>query len=266
MDNKVRSSEASRLMRIAVAGGTGMVGHYVVQAAQARGHDVIVLSRAHGVDLRTGQGLESALDGATVIIDVTNPSTTQGEAASAFFTEVPSRLQAVGAAHGVQHLISLSIVGIDRAPAHGYYAAKLRQEQVTLAGPVPATVMRATQFHEFAVQMLRRTRQDSVAHVPSRRVQPVAARTVARWLVELASEAAIGRAPDLAGPAQADLVDLARAFVRRYGLQITVTAAPADPTIPPGANLPTAGARIDGPTFEQWLESDDAARLAAYSS
>jgi uncharacterized protein YbjT (DUF2867 family) len=239
-----------------------MVGRYVVQAAQARGHEVVVLSRALGVDLRTGQGLEAALDGVSVIIDVTNPPRTERASAAAFFTQVAAQLHAVGAARGVQHLISLSIVGIDRAPDNAYYAAKLRQEQATGAGPVPATVMRATQFHEFAVQMIGWTQRDAVAHVPSMRVQPVAARTVGERLVELAAEAPAGRAPDLAGPAQATLPDLARAFVTRFGLQIRVVAAPADPTVPPGATLPGPGARLEGPTFDQWLETDDAARLA----
>ena len=87
------------------------------------------------------------------------------------------------------------------------------------------------------------------------RVLPVGARTVCKRLVELAGEAAVGRAPDQAGPAQRDLVDLARALVRRYGFQTTVAAAPADAIVPAGANLPTAGAHLAGPTCKQWLET-----------
>jgi hypothetical protein len=81
-------------------------------------------------------------------------------------------------------------------------------------------------------------------------------------LVTLAGQAPIGRAPDLAGPAQADLVAMARAFADRFGLQLTVVPANPDPTVPTGATLPGPGARIDGPTFDQWLETEDAARLA----
>ncbi|MCC7106112.1 MAG: NAD-dependent epimerase/dehydratase family protein [Chloroflexi bacterium] len=249
-------------MRIAVAGGTGVVGRYVVEAAEAAGHEVVVLSRSRGVDLRSGEGLQAALDGVEAIVEVTNAGTIEREAATAFFTEVSGRLQAVGAARGVGHIVTLSIVGIERAPESPYYAAKLRQEEVALAGPVPATVLRATQFHEFPVQVMRRGTLDSTAYVPSSRVQTVAARTVGRRLVELAVSPAVGMAQDLAGPEERDLLELAQAFVRRYDLQIAVLAAPANPTVPPGANLPTADARLDGPTFEAWLETEDAARMA----
>jgi hypothetical protein len=110
--------------------------------------------------------------------------------------------------------------------------------------------------------MLRRTRRDAVAHVPSMRVRSVAARTVATVLVELIGGPPLGKAPELGGPEEADLVALARWFVERYGLQFTVVAAAADPTVPYGATLPDPGARLEGPSFGEWLETDDAARLA----
>jgi uncharacterized protein YbjT (DUF2867 family) len=250
-------------MRIAVAGGTGTVGSYVIEAAQARGHEVTVPSRSHGVELRSGSGLQAALDGVQVIVDVTNPGSTDRPAATAFFTEIAAQLQAAGAEAQVERIITLSIVGIDAAPDNDYYSAKLRQEQAILAGPLPATVMRATQFHEFAVQTLRRTTRGSEARVPNLRVQPVAARTVAECLVELAEDAPDARAADLAGPAQLFLVDMARAFVQRYQLDLLVEPVPGDPSVPDGAILPRiAEARLAGPSFEAWLESDDAARLA----
>jgi uncharacterized protein YbjT (DUF2867 family) len=199
-----------------------------------------------------------------VIVDVTNPGRGDRPAAAAFFTEIASQLHAAGAEAQVERIITLSIVGIDYAPNNAYYSAKLRQEHATLAGPLPATIMRATQFHEFAVQTLRRNTQGSVARIPDLRVQPVAARTVARCLVELAGEAAPPpRAADLAGPAQMQLVDMARAFVRRYNLGTSIESVPGDPSVPAGAILPSpTEATLQGPTFEEWLESDDAARLA----
>jgi uncharacterized protein YbjT (DUF2867 family) len=249
-------------MRIAIAGGTGLVGRYAVEAAQRSGHEVLVLSRSNGVDVRSGQGLESALARVDAIIDVTNPRAGDRGDAMGFFTDVARHLQSVGAAHCVAHVVTLSIVGIERAPANKYYAAKLRQEQVALGGAIPATVVRATQFHEFAVQMLRRARSDGVAHVPSMRVRSVAARTVGEVLVELTEGPPSSRAPDLGGPEEADLIDLARRFVERYRLHLTIVADPADGTVPYGATVPRAGARLDGPGFEEWLETDDAARLA----
>jgi uncharacterized protein YbjT (DUF2867 family) len=249
-------------MRIAVAGGSGLVGRHVVDAAQREGHQVVVLSRSNGIDVRNGQALEAALDAVTAIIDVTNPRSGERDCPIAFFSDIAGRLQSFGAAHRVGHIVTLSIVGIERAPESRYYAAKVRQEQIALGGPVPATVVRATQFHEFAVQMLRRTRRDSAAHVPNMRVQSVAARTVASVLVELVGGSPLGKAPDLGGPEEADLVALARKFVEHFGLHISVVAAAPDPTVPYGATLPGPDARLAGPTFDEWLETEDAARLA----
>jgi uncharacterized protein YbjT (DUF2867 family) len=147
-------------MRIAVAGGTGIVGRYVVEAAQQAGHEVAVMSRRTGVDVRSGEGLAAALAGADVIVDTTNAGTTDRAKATAFFTETTGRLQAVGAGEGVARLVTLSIVGLERVAGYGYYEAKLAQDSAVLAGPLPVTIVRATQFHEFPAQVLRRTRRD----------------------------------------------------------------------------------------------------------
>lgn len=253
-------------MRIAVAGGTGLVGRRVAAAAQILGHDVVLLSRSQGVDLSTGQGLDAALAGVQAVIDVTNSTGGDRSTPDPFFSAVTRHLQRHGANAGVRHLVTLSIVGIERAPGNAYYTAKLHQEALALLGPVPATILRATQFHEFAVQMLQRNERDGAATVPAMRVRTVAARTVAERLVELAPSAPIGRAADLGGPEEADLVELSRAFVSRYGLRITVTPGPTDSSVPFGATLPGEGAQLAGPTFAEWLETEDAARLAAHWS
>src|ERR1700722_15907905 len=108
-------------MRIVVAGGTGAVGRYVVQAAHDAGHQVTAISRRTGVDVRTGAGLSEALRGVDVIIDTTQPDTLSRARASAFFTEVGATLHTVGAAQGASQLVTLSIVGLERAPGFGYY-------------------------------------------------------------------------------------------------------------------------------------------------
>lgn len=178
--------------------------------------------------------------------------------------QVAAALQHAGAEQGVGHIVTLSIVGIDKT-SFGYYAAKLEHERAAASGPVPGTVMRATQFHELPAQLIAITRRDSRARVLDMRpVQTVAARTVAEVLVEVAEAAPAGRAPDLAGPQQADLVALARKFVRHRGEPITVYPdAESVAGIPPRALLPGEGARIQGPTFDEWLGSDDAAALPA---
>nr|MDQ6945417.1 SDR family oxidoreductase [Actinomycetota bacterium] len=244
-------------MRIAVAGGTGMVGRYVTMAAEQRGHQVVVISRARGVDLRTGKGLDGALEGVEVIIDVTNVVTTNKKRATAFFTEVAGRLATVGADRGVHHVVTLSIVGLERTAGYGYYQAKLCHEQAALAGPVPATVLRATQFHEFASQILARTRRGPLACTPTMWVQPVAARTVGVTLIDLAVSEPVGMAGELAGPEPAALVSLARALLRQRGERVAVLSLPlpgaAGKAMRNGALLPGPGARLEGPTFEQWL-------------
>ena len=248
-------------MRIAVAGSTGTVGRHVVECAKGAGHEVVGLSRSQGIDVRTGKGLARALSGVDMVIDVTNAPTTERKSATAFFTETAHMLQRIGAEQGVRHLIALSIVGIDRT-SFGYYSAKLAQERAAAAGPVPATILRATQLHEFPAQLIARRRSDSEARVFDVRVQTVAARTVARVLVELAEGPPRGRSSDLAGPEESDLVALARRFVECRHLPIIVHAdAASDIGIPPRALVPTEGARIEGPSFEEWLASEDAAAL-----
>ena len=245
-------------MRIAVAGGTGVVGRYVVQAAKDAGHEVVVLARSEGVDTRTGEGLAQALDGVEAVIDATNAGTTEEAPATGFFTASAANLQRVGAEQGVRHLVVLSIVGIDRVPV-GYYAAKLAHEQAALAGPVPTTILRATQFHEFAAQMIVWNRDGDVARIPNLRVQPVAARTVGRTLAELAVAPPQEPAADLAGPEQADLVALARRLADHLRLGVEVQVL--EPDVPAGALIPDDSAHIEGPTFGRWLTSDDAANI-----
>jgi uncharacterized protein YbjT (DUF2867 family) len=159
--------------------------------------------------------------------------------------------------------VTLSIVGVDRMPENDYYAAKLQQERITLAGPVPASVLRATQFHEFGPQLLLRGQRRSVVSVPGMRVQSVAARSVGQVLFEQACGEAHGLLPDLAGPESTHLVAEVEAFADRFGLALRVTATQPGPSVAAGANLPGASARIVGPSFAEWLETHDAAQLAA---
>jgi uncharacterized protein YbjT (DUF2867 family) len=248
-------------MRVAVAGGTGVVGRYAVLAAEARGHEVSVLSRRRGVDVRSGEGLAAALEGVEVVIDALNVASTRRAPAQAFFTETSGALQRVGAAEGLTHLVTLSIVGIDRASGYGYYQAKLAQEKVVTAGPVPATILRATQFHEFPAQVLAVTRKGPVALMPRMRSQPVAARTVGEHLVR-AGEEQPGGVLELAGPQERDMVELARLLLRSRGVRAVVVPVPVPGSggraLRSGALLATAVTTIDGPAFEEWLRSDDA--------
>ena len=199
-------------MRVAVAGGTGLTGRLVVEELRRGGHEPVVLARSRGVDLLTGTGLDDALAGCAAVVDVSNVTTISRDAAVRFFDATAGNLTAAAARAGVQHLLVLSIVGVDRVD-YGYYLGKRRQEQVVSGGPVPWTVLRTTQFHEFAGQVLDGLR-GPVAVVPRMLCQPVAVAEVAARLGELATGAPAGYARELAGPEQLELPAMARAVLR----------------------------------------------------
>ncbi|BCJ51587.1 hypothetical protein Asp14428_30620 [Actinoplanes sp. NBRC 14428] len=171
-------------MRVAIAGGTGLTGRQVADVLGAAGHETVVLARGQGVDLVSGAGLDAALDGVDTTIDVSNVTTMKREVAVGFFERAGRNLVAAAGKAGVRHHVVLSIVGIDRVKT-GYYQGKLRQEEVVRDGGVPWSVLRATQFHEFAGQLLERL-PGPVALVPAMKVQPIAVREVAEALVKLA--------------------------------------------------------------------------------
>ncbi|WP_152190235.1 SDR family oxidoreductase [Georgenia satyanarayanai] len=245
-------------MRIAVAGGTGVVGRHVVDAVSASGHEPVVLARSRGVDLTTGAGLDDALGGVTAVVDVSNVTTLSRRTAERFFVRASENLLSAGRRAGVRHHVLLSIVGVDRCPL-GYYRAKLRQEAEVLAGPVPATVLRATQFHEFVDQTLARV-PGPVAVVPRMRMQPVAASELAAHLVEVAVGEPERRAADLAGPEVHEIVDLAPQVTAARGLRRRVLPVRmpggAGRAMTDGSLLPTE----DGPrgriTFREWLDAE----------
>ncbi|MQW78151.1 3-beta hydroxysteroid dehydrogenase [Nocardioides sp. dk4132] len=243
-------------MLIAVAGSTGVVGRHVVEVAGERGHQVVELARAHGVDLTTGAGLAARLDGAGAVVDVTSVRTQRRSQAEAFFGAVTRTLLDAEQAAGVGHHVALSIVGVDDV-ASGYYQGKQLQERLVTAAPVGWSLLRATQFHEFAEQVLGFAPLGPISLVPQMLSQPVAAVEVAQALVDLVEAGPSGRVPDLAGPERLSMVDLARRVSQARGLGRRVVGVP----------VPGAGGRAmrsgvlcptgDGPrgttTFADWL-------------
>jgi uncharacterized protein YbjT (DUF2867 family) len=248
-------------MRIAVAGGTGTAGRYAVVAGEEAGHQVVAVSRRTGVDVRTGTGLRDALDGVDVVVDALNIGTTNRARATTFFEESTGRLQDACADAGVGRIVVLSIVGVDRVPGFGYYAAKMAHEAAARGGPVPVSVVRVTQFHEFAGQVLDRMAFGPLAPVPSMRIRPVAGRTVGRRLVEVATAGSPPESSDLAGPEEIGLVEMARRTARGRGVHKAVVPlripGAAGTALRGGALLPGADAVIAGPGPDEWLGSAD---------
>lgn len=248
-------------MLVAVAGGTGLVGAKVVERLRARGDDVVVLTRSAGVDLTTGAGLAEALEGVEVVIDATSIVAKKPAEYVAFFRAVAEHLQHAGAAAGVRRIVTLSIVGIDGLGGgpFAHYDGKRAQEAATEAGSVPTSILRATQFHGFAGQLIDWVAKGGVLPCPKQPVQTVDVDAVADELVAMAheetSEQHVRR--DIAGPEKGLLADRARAIAKARGQRLWVA-----PVWLPGATAkkiragvlqaPT-GAVIDGGTFEQWL-------------
>jgi uncharacterized protein YbjT (DUF2867 family) len=252
-----------RSTKISVAGATGRVGRHVVDVLESRGYDVVPISRSQGVDVITGEGLEAALTGVGTIIDVaTGPSPDQ-QAATEFFTTATRNLLEAGERAGVRRLVVVSIIGIDEF-AGGYNAAKVAHEQAALAGPIPARIVRAAQFHEFVEVLMQWGTQGDVSYVWNMRTQLVSARTVAEALVDLATapdaEFDAAETTEVAGPSEWRLVEAARLLAARRGegLRVEERSDPADPDserYANGAALPGPGAKLAGPTFEEWLDA-----------
>jgi uncharacterized protein YbjT (DUF2867 family) len=244
-------------MRVAVAGGTGQVGRPTIAALKLKGHDAIGLSRSAGVDLMTSDGLAAALEGVDCVVDVTNTTATERADTETFFGTISAALLDAEQRAGVGHHLTLSIAGVDRIEGNGHYFGKRRQEQVVRDGPVPWTIQRAAQFFEFAGMVVGWTLHNGTAVVPPLLMQPVAAADVGMVLAELAVGPPLGMAPDLVGPKQEDLVDMARRTLTTRG--DTTRLMPSWRDAPIGIEaagevlLPGEGARVAQTTFDAWL-------------
>jgi uncharacterized protein YbjT (DUF2867 family) len=234
-------------MRIAVAGATGRVGRHVMDVIAERGHEAVPMSRATGVDVISGEGLDDALTGVDVIIDVATGPSPEEEPATAFFTTAARNLQAAGEKAGVRRIVVVSIVGIEKLPG-GYNVAKLEHERAMREGPVPVRILRATQFHEFVEQLMQWGRQGDVTYVPRMHTQLVAARAVAEELVRLATDDDAPAYEEIAGPRPESLVEMARL------IDPDVRESEGDEPSASGALLPGQDAILAGPTFVDWLD------------
>lgn len=247
-------------MRVAVVGGTGLVGGHTTEALRLAGHDAVVVARSRGIDVTTGAGLDAALAGVEAVIDVTSTSAQEREEVYEFFSTATGNLLAAEQRAGVGHHVALSIVGVDRVEGNAHYAGKRRQEALALAGPVPATILRATQLHEFAAMVVDWTRQGEVATVAPLLVQPVAASDVGRVLAELATGSARGGVRELAGPETQDLVDMARRTLAARGQSIQLVASwrngPFSVEMAGEVLLPGPDAELAPTTFDAWLAAD----------
>ncbi|NYF96639.1 SDR family oxidoreductase [Janibacter cremeus] len=242
-------------MRIAIAGGTGVVGHHVVAAARARGHKTVVLSRRTGADLYEGTGIDERLTGVDTVIDATSVQTISARTSIDFFRTVTQHLVTAGRRCGVRHHIAISVIGAQTAP-FSYYAGKRVQEELVLDQTI-GTVVRAGQFHEFAQQMMARTKAGPVYAIPRMRSQPVAASEVAGLLVDVAEQEPQGVGPEIAGPQELRVADLARRVIDHEGGRSRVIEVPFPGgfgrAMRDGTLIARAGTTLGRQTFSEWL-------------
>ncbi|MER6101237.1 NAD(P)H-binding protein [Streptomyces sp. NPDC001832] len=196
-------------MKFAVIGGTGLIGSQVVKKLNAAGHEAVPHSLSTGVDVITGQGLEEAVAGADVVINLTN-SPTFDDASPAFFRTSMGNLLAACHKGGVRHVVILSIVGADQVPDLAYYQAKVLQEDILKAGPIPYSIVRATQFMEFIDAALSWTTEGDIVRLPTTRLQPIAAQDVSDTVAEVAVGTPLNGTLDVAGPDVLALDELGR--------------------------------------------------------
>jgi uncharacterized protein YbjT (DUF2867 family) len=186
-------------MKIAVLGGTGLIGSQVVKILDARGQEAVPHSPETGLDLLSGQGLPEALTGADVVVNLTN-SPTFDDASLGFFRQSMENLLPAASAAGVGHAVVLSILGVDQVPGLVYYRAKVLQEDILKAGPVPYSIVRATQFFEFLSATTVETADDTTVRLPSVLVQPMASADVARAVADVSAGPPLEGTRDVAGP------------------------------------------------------------------
>lgn len=248
------------ITKFAVAGATGRLGRHVVDVLAEQGHQVVPMSRATGVDIITGEGLAEALTGVEVIIDVASWHASDQEAATEFFRTSARNLHGAGQKAGVDQIATVSIIGVDKATA-GFLAAKKVHEELLLSGPLPVRILRAAQFHEIIGQLLD-WQQGDVAYIPALPTQLVACRTVAEELVDLATERrapAPGTSiPEIAGPRTETLAEAARLLGARRGIKVVDVDGSGMPDADIAANggfLPSPHAKLAGPTFQEWLDT-----------
>jgi uncharacterized protein YbjT (DUF2867 family) len=243
-------------MRIAVVGATGRVGAAAVDTLTAAGHETVPVSRRAGVDAYTGEGLQPALAGVDAVIDASNTTSRQESEIVDFFGTTTANLLEAESAAGVQHHVLLSIVGVDHDQDVPHYAGKREQERLVSAGPVPWTIVRATQFHDLAAMAAGWVEQDGVATIAPLLVQPIAVEDVGRMLAGAALEPPHNGRIEIAGPQTQDFVDMARRTFAVRGQKITLV-----PTwhgvfgvdMAGDVLLPGDGARLAPTTFEDWL-------------
>jgi uncharacterized protein YbjT (DUF2867 family) len=197
-------------MKIVVIGGTGLIGSKLVDRLADAGHEAVAAAPSTGVNTLTGQGLDEVLEGAEVVVDVTNSPSFEDRAVLEFFDTSTRNLLAAEAIAGVSHHVALSVVGTERLTDSGYFRAKIAQEQLIAASTIPFSIVHATQFFEFARSMADAATEGGTVRLAPVLVQPMAADDVAAAVARVALGAPVNGIVEVAGPEQLQLDEMVR--------------------------------------------------------
>ncbi|MEV6026661.1 SDR family oxidoreductase [Streptomyces sp. NPDC052036] len=242
-------------MKIAVIGGTGLIGSRVVKKLSSAGLEAVPHSMSTGVDVITGRGVEEAVAGADVVVNLTN-SPTFDDASPEFFRTSMDNLLAASRKGGVGHVVILSIVGADRVPGLVYYRAKVLQEGILKAGPIPYSIVRATQFMEFMDAVLSWTTEADTVRLPTTPLQLIAAQDVSDTVAEVAVGAPLNGTLNVAGPDVFPLDELGRITLnaRPDGRRVvTDDTAGMFAEVPGDALIAKGDVRIAPTHYSDWL-------------
>ncbi|WP_342315459.1 SDR family oxidoreductase [Lysobacter sp. FW306-1B-D06B] len=253
-------------MKIVVIGGTGLIGSKVVERLRKAGHEVVVAAPSTGVNILTGEGLDEAMAGTQVVVDLANSPVFVGDAVREFFEAAGQKVLGAEKKAGVGHHIALSVVGTDRLASSDYFRGKLAQERLIRESGIPYTIIHSTQFYEFLPGIIQSGDKDGSVHMPTALVQPIAAENVADAVASHAQQAPLNGTADIAGPERTSLAELAQRFLR-------ITQDPREVVGDPSALY--FGAQLQDDTlvplgtawqgeigFEGWLRQSEFARYA----
>jgi uncharacterized protein YbjT (DUF2867 family) len=204
-------------MKITVIGASGLIGSKLVELLTAGGHEVVAASRSSGVDVLTGEGLAEALAGADAIVDVTNSPSFEDDPVMQFFTKATTNTVAAAKAAGVGNYVVLSIVGVQGLPDSGYMRAKVAQEKLLTESGLPYSIVRATQFSEFADAITASMTVGDEVRVPDALIQPITADRVASDVARAAVASPLNGVVNIGGPAKIPFEQMARESLARQG-------------------------------------------------
>jgi len=200
-------------MKIVVIGGTGLIGSKLVTNLNQQGHEAVAASPSRGVNTITGEGVAAAMEGASVVVDVSNSPSFEYRAALEFFQTSTRNLQAAETAAGVGHHVALSVVGTDRLAESGYFRAKIAQEALIKASSIPYSIVHATQFFEFVKNIADDATDGNTVRLAPVLFQPMASDDVATAVGRIAVGAPVNGVIEVGGPEQFRFDALIRHFL-----------------------------------------------------